>query len=105
MAMTEPRFGNAKYSTIRRDFKALREHIRAHDSFKTEEAWEKCERWIEALVHPPADQIDPIKAQDSLWAGLRAGSLQVDDEYIRSTVHYATRDLLALYRKSQEATK
>ena len=45
----EPRFGRAKYSTIRRDFQALRTAIRSHDSFAAEAAWEKCERWLEAV--------------------------------------------------------
>lgn len=42
----QPRFGNAKLSTVRRDFKRLREAIRLHDSNATEEAWDKCERWL-----------------------------------------------------------
>lgn len=45
----EPRFGRAKYQTIRRDFAALRIAIRSHDSFAAEVAWEKCERWLEAV--------------------------------------------------------
>lgn len=36
----------AKVQTMRRDFNKLREAIRSHDSFATEEAWEKCERWL-----------------------------------------------------------
>lgn len=47
--MDEPRFGRVKYATIRRDFDKLRKAIQAHDSFATEAAWEKCERWMEAI--------------------------------------------------------
>ena len=47
--MTETRFGKVKYATIRRDFDELRSAIRKHDSFATEAAWEKCERWMEAI--------------------------------------------------------
>ena len=47
--MAEPRFGKVKYATIRRDFDKLRTAIRKHDSFAAEEAWEKCERWMEAI--------------------------------------------------------
>ena len=36
----------AKVQTMLRDFNKLREAIRSHDSFATEEAWEKCERWL-----------------------------------------------------------
>lgn len=39
----------AKVETMLRDFNRLREAIRSHDSFATEAAWEKCERWIGAL--------------------------------------------------------
>lgn len=42
-----PRYGRAKITTITRDFDRLREAIRSHDSFATEEAWSKCERWLE----------------------------------------------------------
>jgi hypothetical protein len=38
--------GTAKAQTLHRDFNALRRAIRAHDTFATEEAWERCERWI-----------------------------------------------------------
>lgn len=48
--MTETRFGKVKYATIRRDFGELRSAIRKHDSFATEAAWEKCERWMEAIT-------------------------------------------------------
>tara|TARA_R110002049_G_scaffold78122_5_gene199276 strand:- start:7179 stop:7382 length:204 start_codon:yes stop_codon:yes gene_type:complete len=47
--MTQPRFGKVKYATIRRDFDELRSAIRKHDSFAAEAAWEKCERWMEAI--------------------------------------------------------
>ncbi|UWR36184.1 hypothetical protein [Sulfitobacter sp. W074] len=47
--MTETRFGKVKYATIRRDFNELRSAIRRHDSFAAEAAWEKCERWMEAI--------------------------------------------------------
>lgn len=46
---TSRRFGKVRYATIRRDFQQLRLAIRAHDSFAAEEAWEKCERWLEAI--------------------------------------------------------
>ena len=46
---TSQRFGEVRYATIRRDFQQLRLAIRAHDSFAVEEAWEKCERWLEAI--------------------------------------------------------
>jgi hypothetical protein len=39
----------AKVETMLRDFDRLRQAIRAHDSFATEEAWEKCERWVSLL--------------------------------------------------------
>lgn len=42
-------FGKVHYATIRADFQRLRVAIRAHDSFAAEEAWEKCERWLEAI--------------------------------------------------------
>lgn len=47
--MTKPLFGKVKYATIRRDFNELRSAIRKHDSFAAEAAWEKCERWMEAI--------------------------------------------------------
>ncbi len=40
------RYGRTKMETVRRDFDALRKAIRAHNSEATEEAWERCERWI-----------------------------------------------------------
>ncbi len=43
------RYGRAKMTTIRRDFDALRTAIAAHDTFATEAAWEKCERWLGAI--------------------------------------------------------
>lgn len=39
----------AKIETMLRDFDALRRAIAAHDSFATEAAWEKCERWLGAV--------------------------------------------------------
>ena len=36
----------AKVQTMLRDFDKLRTAIRSHDSFATEAAWEKCERWL-----------------------------------------------------------
>lgn len=35
--------------TMLRDFNLLRQAIRAHDSFATEAAREKCERWVDKL--------------------------------------------------------
>mgnify|MGYP003679095582 CR=1 FL=1 len=55
--MTETRFGKVKYATIRRDFGELRSAIRKHDSFATEAAWEKCERWMEAITPAAINQI------------------------------------------------
>ena len=40
------RYGRTKMETVRRDFDALRKAIRSHNSEETEEAWERCERWI-----------------------------------------------------------
>lgn len=39
----------ARAKTMKRDFDRLRERIRAWDCEGTEEAWEKCERWIDCL--------------------------------------------------------
>lgn len=44
-----PFLGAAKAQTMLRDFDRLRAAIRAHDSFATEAAWEKCERWVDQL--------------------------------------------------------
>ncbi len=52
------RFGNAKYATLRRDFNELRSAIRAHDSIATESAWEKCERWLDAIPNAVEPLID-----------------------------------------------
>jgi hypothetical protein len=38
--------------TFFRDVEALRIAIRAHDSFATEEAWDRFERWIAAIPLP-----------------------------------------------------
>lgn len=46
MADLSDRYGRTKMETVRRDFDALRRAIRAHNSEATEEAWERCERWI-----------------------------------------------------------
>lgn len=40
------RYGNARISTIIRDFNDLRKAIRSHDTEATEAAWERCERWL-----------------------------------------------------------
>ncbi len=58
------RWGMVKVSTIRRDINALRDAIRSHDSFATEAAWEKVERWLEfieerAALPPPAHEDTP----------------------------------------------
>lgn len=39
----------AKVETMLRDFDRLRRAIRSHDTFATEAAWEKCERWLGSL--------------------------------------------------------
>jgi hypothetical protein len=44
-----PFVSGARVETMLRDFNRLREAIRAHDSFATEAAWEKCERWVSCL--------------------------------------------------------
>lgn len=62
--MTEPRFGKVKYSTIRRDFDELRSAIRKHDSFATEAAWEKCERWMEAISPAALQAFDEREDED-----------------------------------------
>jgi len=45
----------AKAQTMLRDFDALRQAIRAHDSFAAEAAWDRCERWV--------DQLRPVTAK------------------------------------------
>ena len=40
------RYGRAKITTVMRDLNNLRQAIRSHDSEATEDAWEKCERWV-----------------------------------------------------------
>lgn len=44
------RFGYVKLKTIRRDFDKLREAIKNYDPEATEEAWLRCERWLEFLA-------------------------------------------------------
>ena len=58
---TSLHFGKVRYATIRRDFQQLRLAIRAHDSFAAEEAWEKCERWIEAISPAALRALDAEK--------------------------------------------
>lgn len=48
--MIEPLAQGPKIKTMLRDFARLRESIRSHDSFATEAAWEKCERWLVAVT-------------------------------------------------------
>lgn len=55
-APTEPRYGRVKYATIRRDLDRLRAAIRAWNPEETEVAWERCERWLEALPLPREDE-------------------------------------------------
>ncbi|MEM5541790.1 hypothetical protein WNY61_03475 [Sulfitobacter sp. AS92] len=64
--MTEPRFGKVKYATIRRDFDELRSAIRKHNSFATEAAWEKCERWMEAISPAALQAFDEREDEDAL---------------------------------------
>jgi hypothetical protein len=47
--MKQPFVRGQMYGAMLRDFNRLRRAIRAHDSFETEAAWEKCERWISQL--------------------------------------------------------
>lgn len=56
MADAPTHHGRAKITTIRRDLNRLRKAIRSHDSEATEEAWDKCERWLEALPLPRKDE-------------------------------------------------
>jgi hypothetical protein len=56
--MEAPFMQAAKVQTMLRDFDKLRQAIRAHDSFATEEAWEKCERWVSLLPAPPGQSAD-----------------------------------------------
>lgn len=46
----------ARAQTMLRDFDRLRQAIRSHDNFATEEAWERCERWV--------DQLRPLSSND-----------------------------------------
>lgn len=39
----------ARAQTMLRDFEKLRTAIRSHDSFSAEDAFDKCERWIDQL--------------------------------------------------------
>lgn len=55
--MGEPFLRAARAQTMLRDFDRLRRAIREHDSEATEEAWSKCERWV--------DQLRPISANES----------------------------------------
>lgn len=45
----QPFVRGAMAQTMLRDFERLRRSIRAHDSEATEEAWDKCERWVSQL--------------------------------------------------------
>lgn len=47
--MLEPFVEGAKVQTMHRDFDALRKAIRSHDTFATEAAWDRCERWLGAV--------------------------------------------------------
>jgi hypothetical protein len=49
----------ARAETMLRDFDKLRRAIREHDSEATEEAWGKCERWV--------DQLRPISSNESKY--------------------------------------
>ena len=52
--MTDAPFVEAsRIQTILKDFGELRRGIRSHDTFATEAAWEKCERWLEYLPTTP----------------------------------------------------
>lgn len=59
----DERYGNAKLATIRRDFDKLRTAIRSHASQDAEDAWEKCERWLEAISPGVATRIAQLEAQ------------------------------------------
>jgi len=49
----------AKVQTMLRDFDKLRTAIRSHDSFATEAAWEKCERWLGLSFSPEHTANEP----------------------------------------------
>lgn len=52
------RYGRAKISTVLRDLNRLRSAVRSHDTEATEEAWEKCERWIDLVAALAAGEKD-----------------------------------------------
>ena len=62
-----PRYGKAKMSTVRRDFLRLRDAIKKHDPLATEEAWDKCERWLWLDV-PPVTSIPASPGPDKTTA-------------------------------------
>lgn len=45
----------AKVQTALMDFARLRKAIRDHDSFAAEKAWDRCERWLPALIDMGCD--------------------------------------------------
>ena len=56
-----PFLNAAKAQTMLRDFDNLRAAIHAHDSFAAEDAFCKCERWI--------DQLRPVSNSEILRSG------------------------------------
>ena len=46
---SESRYGNTRIVTIFRDFNALRAAIRSHDVIAIDQAWDRCERWLEFI--------------------------------------------------------
>jgi len=54
-----PFLGAAKAHTMLRDFDRLRRAIREHDSFESEAAWDRCERWVDQL-RPVTGRASPV---------------------------------------------
>ena len=53
--MSSPeRYGNVKLETIKRDFDALRDAVRAHAPERAEEALDRFERWVDLFYSLPA---------------------------------------------------
>ena len=48
----DERYGRRKFSKMYAELVTLRLAIRSHDPEATEEAWDKCEEWIDAVFAP-----------------------------------------------------
>lgn len=64
-AIKDMRYGRVRFMKIKADFDALRRAIRAHDTDATEAAWDRCERWVDAIfqeaTHLPRDPERDLK--------------------------------------------